>query len=826
MQRSLVRLFDQLDLALNDGNGYLQYSNENAALAGAESYLMEAYALMYNTTRDPYYLKKLAAHADSVHQWRDDVRGVRDYRNISDACWRNRRYTEWELANCCDGLACVDYVPCCWVLDSGMITYPMALFARIVLLDPELHDVLAFDGQTLLEKAGTFLHRVDETILAHEYQWSDGPGLDEGYYLIPADCPVICGAPEAPHGMALPMFPWNMQSGMGRTLAVMSEVTGDALYRERAERLARHYHGQLQCHLQPDSLLPCAPCIAPGEAFVWDYWDYYPYGVPQLGEDISHATLNVGFASVAAAQDMIFSRADMERFVATFTDLVMSGEATVHNTVGGCGDAPHPAFAIGGWMGLLPWDDAFQIYFTSQAIYDEMLEFPPQNPDWVHGARMRDIASLAFWESPLRLYGRDPVGPGGAVEWADVSGADLDGDGVSEIVGLLNTNGAVLAYEFDPETGSLSLSAQLGFDSTMRWAGISAGDLDGDGRDELVAASNRDGTIYILDTHPNGDLYVSGTDDSTWDIPSGFAGIGVGVFADGAAPWVAIVCNGTFEGDVYLIEYQVDGTPSLKGRYEDFPGGCGWADLDVGDFDGDTLDEIVALRNLDGRMVILEFVDDSLQLAGDPMDTGMEAGWTAVTSADLEMDGAVEIMANNDDDGRSHIWRLTSGMGGVPQIDALGSYVLVGGTKSGSALATGLFAGDSVGDMVAGVNNRNGNIYVYRADPEAGWPAEVVEDAFPDCPSSLMLAVRPSPTGQHVSLRFHTHQTAAIRLTIHDVSGRMVASLLDGTRSAGSHSVAWDRKTHTGHVVPPGVYFARLAVGTMTATSRIVLLDG
>jgi len=64
----------------------------------------------------------------------------------------------------------------------------------------------------------------------------------------------------------------------------------------------------------------------------------------------------------------------------------------------------------------------------------------------------------------------------------------------------------------------------------------------------------------------------------------------------------------------------------------------------------------------------------------------------------------------------------------------------------------------------------------------------------------------------------------ATKLTLHDVSGRVVRTLLDSEMPSGRHSVRWDGASDDGTRAPAGVYFARLLHGAARATTRLVLM--
>lgn len=106
--RSLVQRFDELDCALNCGDGWKNETNddEGRKLAWKESYLMMAYVAMYDATLDVYYLRKLVDHADSVLLNTDENRGVSDYANVSGPCWRDFFDADHDPNNIPDSYAC------------------------------------------------------------------------------------------------------------------------------------------------------------------------------------------------------------------------------------------------------------------------------------------------------------------------------------------------------------------------------------------------------------------------------------------------------------------------------------------------------------------------------------------------------------------------------------------------------------------------------------------------------------------------------------------------------------------------------------------------
>jgi hypothetical protein len=89
----------------------------------------------------------------------------------------------------------------------------------------------------------------------------------------------------------------------------------------------------------------------------------------------------------------------------------------------------------------------------------------------------------------------------------------------------------------------------------------------------------------------------------------------------------------------------------------------------------------------------------------------------------------------------------------------------------------------------------------------------------------LGLRAGPNPFRTGTSVGFHLPEPGRVRLTIHDVQGRLVTQLLDGPTSAGHHAPRWNGSNRFGRRVPSGVYFVRLHGDAGTVSRKLVRLD-
>jgi len=87
-----------------------------------------------------------------------------------------------------------------------------------------------------------------------------------------------------------------------------------------------------------------------------------------------------------------------------------------------------------------------------------------------------------------------------------------------------------------------------------------------------------------------------------------------------------------------------------------------------------------------------------------------------------------------------------------------------------------------------------------------------------------LLPNRPNPFNPATELRYRLAREGHVTLTVFDLSGRRVRTLVDGVQTAGAHVATWDGRDATGRLVPAGVYFGRLRTDDAERVQRLVLL--
>ncbi len=350
--RDPLARFRTVEAGLNGGQGYSVSIPAGGAagdtLAWGASYLWQAYLHAYEVSGDVLWLDKLIRDFDTALSARDDGVGLEDYRGEVGPVWGSTGYT--------------DGVYYAWLVHNGVATYPMARFVEIVrndsTLDPLFH-----------EKADRYLSEIRRTVHAFDEDWREGPGPGQGYYVFPDDMPDRVDL----RGRKLPL---NQQNAMGLTYLVLADITGEEIYKDRAERLAAYFYSVIKRF--------------PNGAYVWTYWGDFEEqsaDAPEAltpeeaatvnGEDISHAAINTLFAYEAYRRGVVFTEDDMRAMARAITENIWApqenGRAQVYHAMSGSGALHTDNWLLHlprGWLYLSQFDP--RVYRIASRLYEAL----------------------------------------------------------------------------------------------------------------------------------------------------------------------------------------------------------------------------------------------------------------------------------------------------------------------------------------------------------------------------------------------------------------------------------------------------------------------
>ncbi|OPZ68723.1 MAG: hypothetical protein BWY83_02216 [bacterium ADurb.Bin478] len=82
----------------------------------------------------------------------------------------------------------------------------------------------------------------------------------------------------------------------------------------------------------------------------------------------------------------------------------------------------------------------------------------------------------------------------------------------------------------------------------------------------------------------------------------------------------------------------------------------------------------------------------------------------------------------------------------------------------------------------------------------------------------------PNPFNQSTILPIELEKRRPIKLEIHDLQGRLVCCLFDGTLAQGLHSFTWNGRNAQGRPASSGVYLFSLRSGSERLVRRMLLM--
>ena len=105
-------------------------------------------------------------------------------------------------------------------------------------------------------------------------------------------------------------------------------------------------------------------------------------------------------------------------------------------------------------------------------------------------------------------------------------------------------------------------------------------------------------------------------------------------------------------------------------------------------------------------------------------------------------------------------------------------------------------------------------------------PTIIESSAMPSKPRSFHLAQNyPNPFNHSTHISFTLQQPAAVSLQVFNTHGQPVATLVEGTRPAGTYQTAWDGRDAQGQAVSSGTYIVRLQAAGQQATRKMLLVQ-
>jgi len=89
---------------------------------------------------------------------------------------------------------------------------------------------------------------------------------------------------------------------------------------------------------------------------------------------------------------------------------------------------------------------------------------------------------------------------------------------------------------------------------------------------------------------------------------------------------------------------------------------------------------------------------------------------------------------------------------------------------------------------------------------------------------ALLRQNRPNPFTSSTTIAFTMFTEAPVALSVYNIQGRLIRTVLEDVRGRGDHSMTWDGKDELGVDVAAGVYLYRLSVADYEDTGKMILV--
>lgn len=199
------------------------------------------------------------------------------------------------------------------------------------------------------------------------------------------------------------------------------------------------------------------------------------------------------------------------------------------------------------------------------------------------------------------------------------------------------------------------------------------------------------------------------------------------------------------------------------------------------------------------------------------------ASWNAIGT--LTVSNAVGIAAYA---GRLYVLTGTGDLARSEDLGASWSFIAALSQSGMTALlgATELIAGMGTGEVAGSADGLGwswrGAIHQMTVRSLATDQPHPTSVGLPERPVALSFAIGPTPAAGPVHLSFDLGREASVRVTVHDVAGRIVAQPLAEQRlAAGVSTRRWSPE-----LPARGVYLVRVTAGDRTLTRRLIWLGG
>ena len=398
---------------------------------------------------------------------------------------------------------------------------------------------------------------------------------------------------------------------------------------------------------------------------------------------------------------------------------------------------------------------------------------------------------------------------------SSVAIGDLDGDGKPDLVVTNNNDNTVSVLRNTATSGTItagSFATKVDFATGGNPSSVAIGDLDGDGKPDLAVVNNASNTISVIRNISASVSITAGSFATNVDFATGTnpSSIAIGDLDGDGKPDLAVV--NTRSNTVSVFRNISTGGSITSGSFAtkaDFATGNGPQSIAIGDLDGDGKPDLAVVNTRSNTVSIIRNISASGSITSGSFATKADfatgAGPYSIAIGDLDGDGKPDLAVANATDNTVSVFQNTATSGTI----AAGSFATKVDFATGgnpSSVAIGDLDGDGKPDL-AFTNYISNTVSVLRNSQPTGpiVTASGILTAFTSCSSS-------ASTSQSFTVSGSTLGTNS--LTVTPPAGFELSTTSNGTYS----STAINLTPLSGTVATTTIY-ARMASATTSPTA-------
>ncbi len=104
-------------------------------------------------------------------------------------------------------------------------------------------------------------------------------------------------------------------------------------------------------------------------------------------------------------------------------------------------------------------------------------------------------------------------------------------------------------------------------------------------------------------------------------------------------------------------------------------------------------------------------------------------------------------------------------------------------------------------------------------------PTSIDSRPFNPNNSDLSLLISPNPGRSEISLSYDLPLASEVNLSLYDVRGRLVSTLVSTCQSSGRHRLLWNLRADNGRRASPGVYFYHIRAGRSFWSGKLTIVE-